>query len=106
MQRGLLELWSLDVDARLLRRDGWPAESVLPARQGARGDCARRSSYSVCASTITRAASRQPPPLACHKDGSKRDHNLLLVPPRVHLKSYRIVKTMILNLKADGTRIR
>lgn len=61
----------------------------------------------ICASTITRAASsEQRPPLACHKDGSKQDHDLLLVPSRVHLHSYRIVKTMILNLKADGPRIR
>jgi len=27
--RGLFKLWSLNVDARLLRRDGWPAESVV-----------------------------------------------------------------------------
>jgi hypothetical protein len=32
MQRALFDLLSLDVEARLLRRDGWPAESVV--RQG------------------------------------------------------------------------
>lgn len=81
-------IFEVDVDdARLLRRDGWPAESfVRHARVnwqgGQSGDCARRSLVVYA----RRRSHEQPPPAGDTpptKTGRKRDHNLLLVPSRV-----------------------